>query len=270
MKHLLSIVLIITTAVTAFSTGQITEKIKDNGIDKGLAKCLLEQDSVSFSKLKERIPKKLVSTDLWRNYIGCWKIKNDSLFLDSVLVRDNMSDTVRFIPAMIDDIYAARRTPSGYFANWVTDTFRVVSGDVIHYQHMGWESSWEDEEIVSVKGGLVKYRTVYKNRLVNPVNEDETSNGKIIDSLNLGFIPKRIALQLGYLGFNENGITTGYKVKVIRSCGDTIVDNRVVRAFKDSAVMHRLVPIYYIRGQYKSHGCNVAIPKSRYPREVSR
>lgn len=39
MKHLLSLVLIAATAITAFSTGQITERINDNGVDKGLTRC---------------------------------------------------------------------------------------------------------------------------------------------------------------------------------------------------------------------------------------
>lgn len=252
MKYLLSIVLILIIAVTAFGTAQIAEKINDNGVDKGLTECLLELDSVSFFKLKGRIPNKVVSTALWRNYIGCWKIKNDSLFLDSILVGDMTCDTLRFIPAMIDDIYSSRRTPSGYFADWVTDTFRVVSGKVIRYVHMGWESDWESEEFVTVEGGLVKNRISYKNQVVNSVNEGDDMFRKTIDSLNLGYIPKKIVLQLGYRGFDENGIPTGYKVKVMRGCGDTIVDNRVVSAFNDPAVMRSLLPIYYIRGKYKS------------------
>lgn len=262
MKHLLLIVLIIATAFAAFSTGQTTERINDNGVNKGLTRCLLELDSVSFSKLKGRIPKGMVSTALWRGYIGCWKIKNDSLFLDSVLVGDRTSDTLRYVPIKIDDIYTAQRTPSGYFADWVTDTLRVVSGDVILYKHMGWESSWENEEIVSVKDGLVKDRVVYENSIVNPVNDDEAGFRKVIDSLSLGFIPKRIILELGYRGFDENGIPTGYKVKAMRSCGDTIVDNRVVKAFENSTVMRSLIPIYYIRGQYRAQDRIVTIPKS--------
>lgn len=262
-------VLMIATAFAAFSTGQIAERINDNGVNKGLTKYLLELDSVSFSKLKERIPKELVSTALWRGYIGNWKIKKDSLFLDSVIVRNRTSDTLRFVPINIDDIYAAQRTPSGYFADWVTDTLRVVSGDVILYKHMGWESSWENEEFISVKGGLVKDRIVYENRIVNIVNDDEAGFRKVIDSLSLGFIPKRIVLQLGYRGFDENGFPTGYKVKAMRSCGDTIVDNRVVKAFEDSTVMRSLIPIYYIRGQYRAQDRIVTIPKSRDSRNDS-
>lgn len=263
MKQLLSIVLIVSTVLTAFSTGQTTEKINDNGIRKGLTRCLLELDSASFSKLRERIPDKMASTALWRNYIGHWTIKNDSLFLDSVLVRDNTCDTLRFVPAKIDDIYASRRTPSGYFADWVTDTLRIVSGKILRYVHSGWQSDWENEEMVSVKGGLIKNRTMYENRVVNPVEEGDVRLRKIIDSLDLGFIPKRIVLQLGYRGFDKNGTPTGYNVKVLRGCGDTIVDDKVVRAFTDSTVVRRLIPIYYIRGQYKSREISVAIPASR-------
>lgn len=253
------------SAVGAFSTGQFLERINDNEVNKGLASYLLELDSVSFSKIKERIPKGMVSTALWRNYIGHWKIKNDSLFLDSILVKDETCDTLRFIPAIIDDIYAARRAPSGFFADWVTDTIRLVSDDVVHYEHMGWESTWVKEEFVSVKDGLIKNRIEYENRVVNQVNDYDSR--KIIDSLNLGFIPGRIILKFGYQGFDENGNPTGYKVNVLRSCGDTIVDNRVARVLRDSTVIRKLVPIYYIRGEYKSEVCYLNLPKSRIPHD---
>lgn len=161
---------------------------------------------------------------------------------------------------MIDDIYAARRTPSGYFADWVTDTLRIVSGDIVRYVHMGWASDWENEEFVTVEGGLVKDRTVYKNRAINRVSDGDVR--KVIDALNLGFIPKRIVLQLGYSGFDENGTTTGYEVKVVRSCGDTAIDDKVVRSFSDSTVLRRLIPTYYIRGRYKSQELTVPVPAS--------
>lgn len=269
MKYLLSIVLAIVVAVNAFSTAQFTEKINDNGVDKGLTNCLLELDSISYSKLKERIPDGTSSTALWRNYIACWKIKNDSLFLDSILIRDITCDTLRLVPAKIYDIYSARRTPSGYFAAWVTDTLRVVSGDVIQYVHSGWMSDWENEEFIAVEDGLLKNRTIYKNRVVNPVDEDKDRIRNTIDSLNLGYIPKNIVLQLGYSGFDENGNPTGHRVEVIRSCGDTIVDNRAVRAFSDATVMRGLLPVYYVRGRYKSHERILLIPKSREPHHVS-
>lgn len=269
MKHLLSVMLVVATVVTAFATAQLTERINDNGVSKSLAGYLLELDSISFSKLEQRIPDEMVSTGLWRGYIGHWKIKNDSLFLDSVLVRDTACDTLRFVPAKIDDIYASHPAPSGYFADWITDTLRVVSGKILHYDHMGWASDWETEEFVSVEGGLVKDRVVYKNRLVNTVPKGESRLRKVLDSLDLGFIPQKIFLRLGYEGFNDDGTPTGYKVKIMRSSGDTIVDIRVARAFSDPTVMHTLIPIYYIRGHYKSPDCTIPIPVSHDHHEVS-
>ena len=262
MKYLLSIALSVLIAVNALSTAQIPEKINDNGIEKSLTKYLLELDSVSFSLLKERIPKQMTSTALWRNYIGHWKIKNDSLFLDSVLVMDTACDTFRFVPAKIDDIYSSRRTPSGYFADWVTDSLRIVSGDMIKYVHMGWNSEWKTEEFITVEGGVIKKRVQYNNRIVNPVKNDNSTFKKLIDSLNLGYVPGAITLSLKYTGFDENGTPTGYKVEIMRSSGDTAVDNKAMRAMSDLKVLQSILPVYYIQGQYKSPERTFKIPKS--------
>lgn len=258
MKQLFLIGLLVATAVTALGTAQTPEQINDNGVDKELAAYLLELDSATFSRLWERIPDKPVSTDLWRRYIGHWKIRNDSLFLDSVLVMG----TDRFEPAIIDDIYSSRRTPSGYFADWVTDTLRIVSGDIVRYEHMGWASDWENEEYVTVKNGMIKDRTVYKNCVVNPIGVNYDSIKSVIDSLDLGFIPKMIVLRLAYKGFDENGNPTGYEAEVIRSSGDTVIDDKIVRAVSGSQEIFRMIPIYYIRGQYKAPGLSVKIPAS--------
>lgn len=261
MKKLLSAAFIVVSAIAAFATAQFTERINDGGIEKGMANCLLELDSVSFSRLKDRLPGEIASTALWRRYIGHWKIKNDSLFLDSVLVKDNSCVSRQFVPAEIDDIYASRRTTSGFFADWVTDTVRIVSGPIVCYQHMGWESDWETEELLTVEGGRVKDRNIYKNRVVNPV-----SNGSmkaIIDSLNLGVIPGKILLRLGYQGFDKDGTPTGYKADIQHSCGDTTVDDRIVRAFQNAEIISKLVPIYYVRGQYKFDNYNIVIPRSQ-------
>lgn len=259
MKRLFSVVLGVAMFMAAFATGQITEKIVDNGLGKGMATCLLELDSVSFANLKARIPKRLTSTALWRGYIGHWKIERDSLFLDSVLVGD--SEDNRFVPIAINDIYASRRTTSGYFADWVSDTLRVVSGDFVRYVHMDWKSDWENEEYVVVEDGVVKDRVVYHNRVINPVAEGEAR--KVIDSLDFGFVPKRMILRIGYQDFDADGNPTECTAEVVRGSGDATVDEKVVQAINDLAVMRRIVPVYYIRGRYRSPQIDLSIPASR-------
>lgn len=268
MKKLLSVICIAASAVAAFGTAQLPESINDCGHEKNMASRLLELDSVSFSRLKERISDKMVSTDLWRGYIGHWEIKNDSLFLDSILVSDNASDTRRFMPAAIDDIYASHRTPSGYFADWVSDTIRVVSGNIVRDRHMGWSSDWETEEMIAIEGGLIKGRIIYNYRIINQVDENEAR--MTIDSLDFGNIPQRMLLQIGYQEFDKTGTPTVCKVDIVRGSGDTAVDNRVARALDDVSVMRKLVPIYYIRGQYKSDNCNLVIPKKTYAEEAAK
>lgn len=245
--------------IAAFATGQITEKIVDNGVGKGMATYLLELDSVSFSNLKERISNKLTNSALWRGYIGHWKIDRDSLFLDSVMVGDRENN--KFVPIAIDDIYASHRTASGYFADWVSDTLRVVSGDLVRYVHMGWMSDWENEEYVVVEDGVVKDRIVYHNRVINPVNEGKAR--RVIDSLDFGFVPKRMILRIGYLDFDADGKPTGCTAEVVRGSGDAAADEKVVQAINDLAVMRRIVPVYYIRGRYCSPEIDLPIPASR-------
>ena len=258
MRHLLFALFVAVSVVMAFPTGQIPERINDRGVSKDLAVCLLERDKSTFPILKDRIPTEASSTALWRNYIGCWKIQNDSLFLDSILVPNPAEDYPGFVPAKIDDIYGARRTPSGYFADWVTDTLRVVSGDIVRYRHMGWASDWAKEEYIPVEGGRVKKRIIYINRRVNSVSQD--AQKAVVDSLDLGTIPKKIVIEVSCLEFDGKGRPAVGKVEVERSCGDSAVDSLVVHTLEKPEVLARLLPIYLIRGRYQSEPLMIAIP----------
>lgn len=138
----------------------------------------------------------------------------------------------------------------------------------MRYRPMGWNSDWETEEMVTIKDGLVKGRIIYRNQVVNPVDESEVS--MVIDSLDFGNISQRMLLQIGYQEFDETGTPTVCKVDIVRGSGDTAVDNRVARALDDVSVMRKVVPIYYIRGQYKSDDCNLVIPKKIYAEEAAK
>lgn len=251
MRRFAIILFLIFTALTAFPTGQATECINENGVDKQLCSLLLELDTITFSRLKIRIPERLRSTALWRNYIGHWKIKNDSLFLDSIIVPDQNSKVDKYILAKINDIYATKRTDSGYFADWVNDTLRIVSGNQINYVHSGWMSTWEHEELVAVEKGIVKGRVAIENRTVNSgVNDLEIRH--MCKNLDLGEIPGRIIVSLGYASFEANGNPAGCNVKVMKSCGDKTVDDRVVKVIEDWLLTSHPLPIYYINGRYES------------------
>ena len=130
----------------------------------------------------------------------------------------------------------------------MTDTLRVVSGDIVRYRHMGWASDWAKEEYIPVEGGRVKKRIIYINRRVNSVSQD------------LGTIPKKIVIEVSCLEFDGKGRPAVGKVEVERSCGDSAVDSLVVHTLEKPEVLARLLPIYLIRGRYQSEPLMIAIP----------
>lgn len=251
MQRLVIISFLVLSALKAFSTAQETECIYDNGVSKGLCSLLLELDSITFSKLESRIPQKLSATCLWRNYIGYWKIKNDSLFLDSVLISNPIHGEKDFIPVRIDDIYAGKRTESGYFADWVSGPLRFVSGEIVHYVHDAWESAWEHEERVTVENGIVKGRVPIENRILHKAASGAEMM-KMRADLDVGELPAPILLKMGYSAYDSDGNPVSCDVTVIRSCGDEAIDARVIKVAEEWLLTSRPLPIYYINGSYKS------------------
>lgn len=259
MKRLVLLILGGLSALSGFSTAQFRELIYDGGVRKSMCSLLLELDSTTFSMIKNRLPQEVSNTALWRNYIGCWKIKNDSLFLDSVLVIEGSN---QYRPISIDDIYAQKRTASGYFADWVDDTLRVVSGKVVKYSHMGWDSRWENEEQIAMENGIVKGRVYKRNRLVNP-GISALKLKSLLDSLELGEIPRRIILQVRYSDFDTEGNPTSCKVIVSKGSGDVATDNRVVTAIEKFMLTSKPLPIYYIDDKYTTDTYTIPIAPSR-------
>ncbi|WP_347296990.1 hypothetical protein [uncultured Bacteroides sp.] len=92
MKRLFISIIAAGAAITAFSDGQFCEVIQDNGVRKGLCTSILDRDEERSAQLNESITSELCNTALYRNYIGYWKIQNDSLFLDSLLIHRKRGD----------------------------------------------------------------------------------------------------------------------------------------------------------------------------------
>ena len=250
MKRLVLLIFVGMFGLAGFATAQFCELIYDGGVRKSMCSLLLELDSIAFEKIKDRLPQGITITALWRNYIGCWKIKNDSLFLDSVLVS---GDSGNYKPILIDDIFAKNKTSSGYFANWVNDSLRVVSGEMIQYVHMGWNSKWENEEFITVENGIVKKRRSYNNRLVNKGKIDDWNPKVLPYGLEFGEIPRRISLEVSYSDFDTEGNPTGCRIIVHRGSGDTATDNRVVTEIENFLLANKSLPIYYIYGKYTAY-----------------
>ncbi|MBN2078201.1 MAG: hypothetical protein JW838_04505, partial [Spirochaetes bacterium] len=74
----------------------------------------------------------------WRKYIATWEIREGRLYLVS-----------------IDGVY--RLTGEGpLYADWVSGILRVPRGRMTRYVHMGFESRYEKELVITIEKGVVK------------------------------------------------------------------------------------------------------------------
>lgn len=87
------------------------------------------------------------STMCWRNYFAAWSIRNGRLFLQR-----------------IDGKYALSGV-GPLFAEWVSETLRVVGGDVVRHRHAGYGARWATElEIVVCHGAVRQTRPISPDR----------------------------------------------------------------------------------------------------------
>lgn len=175
-----------------------------------------------------------------------------------MLVREG-SDSYR--PIFIEDIFAANKTASGYFANWVSDSLRVVSGEIVRYIHEGWDSKWENEEFIAVEDGIVKKRVCKNNRMVSP-GIDDMNLKLLLDSLDLGEIPRKMVLQVRYSDFDAEGNPVSCRIIVNRGSGDSANDDRIVTAIEEFMLKSRSLPVYYIDDEYTSYPYIISVSPS--------
>jgi len=80
----------------------------------------------------------IFSTACWREYIGSWSIRRGKLYLTKLEGRFRLEGK------------------EAIFADWFTGTLRIPRGKVLDYIHMGFDTVYEQEIILTVDQGLVK------------------------------------------------------------------------------------------------------------------
>lgn len=108
------------------------------------------------------------STANWRGYVASWEIRDGRLFLTSL--KGEICDDPAFTgwacqkrrPASLADLFAKAKPP--IFAEWYSGTLRVPLGAQIKYQHMGYESVFEFDLLLTIEKGRVVTTTTIDNR----------------------------------------------------------------------------------------------------------
>ena len=108
----------------------------------------------------------LTYTALWRGYVGTWEIADNRLYiigLTGTLKDGTDADLATVFPGHPDRV----------FAQWYSGTLRIPEGKPITYVHMGFESTYERDRLITIENGIVTGVEVVENSLCSPDAGDE-------------------------------------------------------------------------------------------------
>ncbi len=247
MKKFYFILLLVIHALVVNATAQYSEVITINDSTYQLCNLLLENEP-NFKKLQRRLPQQ-TTTALWRNYIGHWKIQNDSLFLDSVCTF--VDGKIKAIN--IDDIYHPYKTPTGYFPSWVNSPLSVRSGNLVLYIHSGWDSIYENNDTYNVKNGIAKLTRTEKARSIFK-DLGDIKMSRTIQTFPYHKFPEittRVMIKGSYDKFDKNGIPTHFNTIII---SNTKIEESELSRLKEEisqfVVANQLFPCYMIGNKH--------------------
>ena len=128
-------------------TAQVHEKIRYQGKRMRLASCPhFPEDHPRINEASEEDIMKLAmadktgiifSTACWREYIGSWSIRRGKLYLTKLEGRFRLEGK------------------DAIFAEWFTGELCIPMGELLEYIHMGFNSVYEQEIVLTLKQGIV-------------------------------------------------------------------------------------------------------------------
>jgi hypothetical protein len=158
MERLMLLLLSVVVACPLGATAQIPDILKVDGKTYSINTNPLVPVLVATP---DRLPKNgVMSTALWRGYIGSWSIREDRLWLDDVRVPTeaymdaDAPESKQFSSAMkhLFDDSAPR------IATWFTGHLIVPTGEMVEYVHMGYGSTYSSYLVVTIVKGVVQER----------------------------------------------------------------------------------------------------------------
>lgn len=154
----LSAALLLLSAVPAWPTAQIPEKILYEGEPGFLHTNPLES---YITKDTPRPEFAAPHTACWRGYIGTWEIREGYLYLTDLKAWMRDSDG-KASPVGLEAVFPGRKPPLK--AEWFTGTLRIPRGKPIKYVHMGYQTVYEEEVHLRIEAGRVVDRQTIDNR----------------------------------------------------------------------------------------------------------
>ena len=254
------IVLIILTWITLISTASATGQNGELIIWKGQKYEMLTLPLFQcheFDSLGRKMEREASITSLWRGYQGHWFIENDMLYLDHIVPDSGEKLYAKDIPALRKYCKNGRVA-----ATWFSDTLRVVSGDCIKYEHMGFNRYYEHEDFIAVKQGkVVSVKRVENKLIIKGKMDDQRELVKFIDDLGAQLHKRypeekgRILARVQYCNFGLMMMPTDVEVTFPsdeNAPHNKAMEREIKEKLANYILANQFLPCYYINGKIKS------------------
>jgi len=111
-----------------------------------------------YEYLKDRGDIKFVSiaTNCWRGYFGDWEISGNKLYLNGV---KGYAEGYKRVD--LDYLFPGQ---SMVFAKWFSGEIRIPQGKLLEYEHMGFESIYEEDLMLTFEDGVLIGEHIIDNR----------------------------------------------------------------------------------------------------------
>ena len=127
----------------------MTAQTGENISYKGATYSMCSEPLSDFAAMGGKLPEFIwPSTDLWRGYIGDWEVVDDRLYL--VGLEGELKDGTK---ATIESVFPGY--PDRVFAHWYSGTIRIPLGEMLSYVHMGYESVYERDLLLTFEKGVL-------------------------------------------------------------------------------------------------------------------
>lgn len=257
MKRIIISMVVAIAMMQVSATVQHCEMLNYNGENVQLYSLLLELNDELYRDVKKLLPEKAYSTALWRNYIGHWKIENDSLFLDSIAVfKDNKLKALN-----IDDLVLKYRLPDGrIFCSWVSDTLRIGKEEWQNNLYFGWDK-WN----VISKDGIVKQ---YKSKvIIKGVPQNEIT--KELRGFPFEKYPNVEEIRFGVYGaiLDSKSKIGSYNIEACRITPSQGITEKmrllIIAEIQDFLKKKKIIPVSVIDDRAYTPYCIISITKDR-------
>lgn len=153
-------------AQKAKATAQTPERIIIKGDTISLFAVPLNfLDSVTYMNFCKTLSRRMISTGLWRNYVGEWEVKDSTLYLNKVVRYFPIPEEDTFTNAMDAKLLEKYKDQKGIKASWFSGNIRCGKGKIVQYEHMGFNYFLEYETIYTLKEGKIVSSVDYHNTI---------------------------------------------------------------------------------------------------------